>query len=167
MAFAGAGVLLESCSSSLPLVKTTAKDQSLYVSLNKFSDKNNLLIVRSNSLENDILLIKNNGKIDIDTSVYIFRTITKDQTAITTSALKNLKNRPILTTNSFSKSWHNLLTQEIKSNTGKENADIRKERLLRYQRAIDQLTVKNLTEKNKEKITRFIFYKHINRIIIV
>jgi len=59
MAFMGAGVLLESCSAGLPLVKISPKDRSLFVPLNKFSDKNNLLVVRCNNLENDILLVKN------------------------------------------------------------------------------------------------------------
>ncbi len=59
MAFMGAGVLLESCSAGLPLVKAIPDNKSLSIPLNKFSEKNNLLIVRSSGLENDILLIKN------------------------------------------------------------------------------------------------------------
>src|SRR5205085_11902384 len=59
MAFMGAGILLESCSTALPLVKTSPANKSLLVPLNKFSDKGNLVIVRSPALENDILLIKN------------------------------------------------------------------------------------------------------------
>lgn len=58
MAFVGAGVLLESCSTALPLVKIAPANKSLTIPLSKFSDKNNLLIVRSSTLENDILLIK-------------------------------------------------------------------------------------------------------------
>ena len=59
MVLMGAGILLESCSPGLPLVKAIPDNKSLSIPLNKFSDKNNLLIVRSSSLENDILLIKN------------------------------------------------------------------------------------------------------------
>ncbi|MGC4037749.1 MAG: Rieske (2Fe-2S) protein [Chitinophagaceae bacterium] len=58
MAFMGAGVLLESCSPGLPLLKTTPVDsKSLSIPLTKFSS-GNLLVVRGNGLENDILLVK-------------------------------------------------------------------------------------------------------------
>jgi len=57
MAFMGAGVLLESCSPGLPLLKTAAENKTLSVPLNKFSG--NLLVVRGGGLENDILLVKN------------------------------------------------------------------------------------------------------------
>jgi Rieske Fe-S protein len=59
MALMGAGVLLESCSPGLPLLKATAENKTLTVPLNKFSGTNNLLVVRGSGLENDILLIKN------------------------------------------------------------------------------------------------------------
>lgn len=58
MAMMGTGVFLESCSSSLPMVKTTPRDQLLYVPAEKFANQNNLVIVRSAALENDILLVK-------------------------------------------------------------------------------------------------------------
>jgi Rieske Fe-S protein len=59
MGLVGGGLLLESCATSLPLIKATPKEQSLFIPLTKFSDKSNMLVVRSSSLENDILLIKN------------------------------------------------------------------------------------------------------------
>ena len=62
MGLVGTSLLLESCSSSLPLVKTNPENKSLSVPLNNFSVNNNLVIVRSGSLENDILLIKNQNE---------------------------------------------------------------------------------------------------------
>ncbi|MBS1576258.1 MAG: Rieske (2Fe-2S) protein [Bacteroidetes bacterium] len=59
MAFMGAGVLLESCSPGLSLLKATVKNKTLAVPLNKFSGTTNLLVVRGSGLENDILLVKN------------------------------------------------------------------------------------------------------------
>jgi cytochrome b6-f complex iron-sulfur subunit len=59
MGLVGVSMLLESCAGSLPLVKVTEKEQSLLIPVSKFSEKNNLLVVRSSSLENDILLVKN------------------------------------------------------------------------------------------------------------
>ena len=56
MAFIGAGVLLESCSPGLPLLKTASDTKTLSVPLSKFSG--NLLVVRGSGLENDILLVK-------------------------------------------------------------------------------------------------------------
>lgn len=56
MAFMGAGVLLESCSPGLPLLKAATDNQTVSIPLTNFSG--NLLVVRSSSLENDILLIK-------------------------------------------------------------------------------------------------------------
>ena len=61
MGIIGAGILLEGCATSLPLVKATPRDRSLFIPLNKFSGNSKMLIVRSNSLENDILLIKNDN----------------------------------------------------------------------------------------------------------
>ena len=61
MGLASVGVLLESCATGLPMVKATPQNQSLSVSLDKFSGNNNLVILRSTSLENDILLVKNNN----------------------------------------------------------------------------------------------------------
>jgi len=58
----GAGMLLESCATSLPLVKASPKDRSLFIPISKFSDKSKMLVVRSSSLENDILLVKNNDE---------------------------------------------------------------------------------------------------------
>jgi cytochrome b6-f complex iron-sulfur subunit len=58
MAMIGAGMFLESCSSSLPLVKTSPRDKMLYVPLEKFTSQNNLVVVRSASLENDILVVR-------------------------------------------------------------------------------------------------------------
>lgn len=58
MGLAGAGVLLESCGTALPMLKTTAKENLLLVPIEKFTPQNNLLLVRSTALENDILLVK-------------------------------------------------------------------------------------------------------------
>ena len=68
MAFMGAGILLEGCSTALPLVKTSPKDKSLFVPINNFSDNKNLLVVRSSDLENDILLVK---KANVYTALYL------------------------------------------------------------------------------------------------
>jgi len=62
MGLVSTSLLLESCGSSLPLVKTNPENKALSVPLNKFSINNNLVIVRSGSLENDILLIKNQNE---------------------------------------------------------------------------------------------------------
>jgi len=62
MGLIGAGLLLEGCATSLPLVKTTPKDRSLFIPISKFSGNSKMLIVRSSSLENDILLIKNENE---------------------------------------------------------------------------------------------------------
>ncbi len=59
LSFTGAGVLLEGCSTALPLLKTTQENKAIMIPLSRFSDKNKLVIVRSSTLENDILLIKN------------------------------------------------------------------------------------------------------------
>jgi len=58
MGIIGAGLLLESCATSLPLVKATPKGRSLFIPLSRFSGESKMMIVRSSSLENDILLIK-------------------------------------------------------------------------------------------------------------
>ncbi len=68
MALMGAGILLESCSTGLPLVKTSPKDKSLFVPLTNFSENKNLLVVRSSDLENDILLVK---KANVYTALYL------------------------------------------------------------------------------------------------
>lgn len=53
------GLLLESCKTSLPMMKTTAIDQTVLVPLEKFTTGNNMLIVRAGgALEYDILLVK-------------------------------------------------------------------------------------------------------------
>ncbi len=52
------GLMLESCSTTLPLVKVTLKDKLLMVSMDQFTPQNNLLLVRSQGLENDILLVR-------------------------------------------------------------------------------------------------------------
>ena len=62
MGLVGAGMLLESCAASLPLIKTSPKEQSLFIPLNKFSEKDKMVVVRSSSLENDILLVKNENE---------------------------------------------------------------------------------------------------------
>ncbi|MBL7764175.1 MAG: Rieske (2Fe-2S) protein [Chitinophagaceae bacterium] len=59
MGLVGASMLLEGCSSGLPLVKASQQNEVLTIPLNKFSGNSNLLIVRSSSLESDILLVKN------------------------------------------------------------------------------------------------------------
>jgi cytochrome b6-f complex iron-sulfur subunit len=58
MGLIGTAVLLESCGSSLPLVKTIPENKTLSIPESKFSNNNNLVVVRSSSFENDILLIK-------------------------------------------------------------------------------------------------------------
>lgn len=61
MGLVGVSLLLESCGSSLPVFKTTSESKLLVIPANKFSGQNNLLIVRSATLENDILLVKRNN----------------------------------------------------------------------------------------------------------
>lgn len=62
MGLIGAAILLESCGSSLPLVKTAPGNKSLSIPVNKFLGNNNLVIIRSSSLENDILLVKDKNE---------------------------------------------------------------------------------------------------------
>ena len=76
------------------------------------------------------MLVKNDGKTGVN------------------NALKALQDKAGLSTNFFAKAWQNLLSKEINNNTG----DQKKESKLKYHRAIDQLTVNNLTEKNKEQV---------------
>jgi len=52
------GLMLESCSTSLPVLKVSPADKRIVVGLDKFAPQSNLLLVRSSSLENDILLVK-------------------------------------------------------------------------------------------------------------
>lgn len=61
MQIVSAGVLLESCS-SLPMIKVNPQNKLLKIPVSQFSDKSNLLIVRSSVLENDILLVKNQNE---------------------------------------------------------------------------------------------------------
>ncbi|MBE7176231.1 MAG: Rieske (2Fe-2S) protein [Mucilaginibacter polytrichastri] len=59
MGVAGASFFLESCGSTLPLVKTAAADNLIRVPVARFTDNpNNMVIVRSAQLEHDILLVK-------------------------------------------------------------------------------------------------------------
>jgi len=58
MSMVGAGLLLEACGTPLPLLKTSPKNQLLTVPVDKFTGDHTLLVVRSSSLENDILLVK-------------------------------------------------------------------------------------------------------------
>jgi Rieske Fe-S protein len=68
MALMGADILLEGCSTGLPLIKTSSKDKSLNVPLTNFSENKNQLVVRSSDLENDILLVK---KDNVYTALYL------------------------------------------------------------------------------------------------
>lgn len=52
------GILLSGCASSLPMLKTSVDDNALIVPESKFTDQNNMVIVRGTGMENDILLIK-------------------------------------------------------------------------------------------------------------
>jgi Rieske Fe-S protein len=61
MQIVGTAVLLESCS-SLPMIKVNPQNKVLKVPVKDFTDKSNLLVVRSKTLENDILLVKNENK---------------------------------------------------------------------------------------------------------
>ncbi|SEM29939.1 Ferredoxin subunit of nitrite reductase or a ring-hydroxylating dioxygenase [bacterium A37T11] len=55
----GSGLLLEACASRFPLVKLTpSADQMIHVPLTSFLPESNMIIVRSKTLENDILLRK-------------------------------------------------------------------------------------------------------------
>lgn len=58
---AGAGLLLESCGSALPLLKLTASGDTVRVPADAFSAQVNHLVVRCKTLENDILLVKENN----------------------------------------------------------------------------------------------------------
>lgn len=60
MGLMGTGVLLESCSGSLPLFKTISGNNILSIPDNQFTGQNNVLLVRSPGLEHDILLVKRN-----------------------------------------------------------------------------------------------------------
>lgn len=58
MGLVGVSLILESCGSSLPLFKTMPEGKLLIIPADKFTGQNNLLVVRSTTLENDILLVK-------------------------------------------------------------------------------------------------------------
>ena len=58
---ATAGLALQSCGASMPLFKATVKDQQLSVPFSAFTEGKTQLIVRMDQLENDILLLKNDG----------------------------------------------------------------------------------------------------------
>lgn len=58
-----AGILLDSCSSALPLIKLKQEnDHILKVPVSNFSESQTMLVVRSDSLENDILLTRKDGQ---------------------------------------------------------------------------------------------------------
>jgi Rieske Fe-S protein len=57
---AGAGLLLEGCGSALPLVKLTPVGDTLSVPAASFTAQVTHVIVRCRTLENDILLVKEN-----------------------------------------------------------------------------------------------------------
>lgn len=57
-AMLGAGVLLESCGSSMQIFKTQANDKKLVIPASEFLPDKTMIVVRSKDLENDILLIK-------------------------------------------------------------------------------------------------------------
>ena len=99
------------------------------------------------------MLIKNDGKINTDLSLQIFREVTKYQIENNTSVLKILQNKPNLAGNRFAKCWQNILAEEIKNNTDESNMEGRKESRMQYQQTIDQLTGKIFEEKNKENMT--------------
>ena len=57
-AMLGAGMLLESCSSSIHLYKAPSASPRLMVPVQEFMPDKNMIIVRTKDLENDILLVK-------------------------------------------------------------------------------------------------------------
>jgi len=55
------GFLLQSCSTSLPVFTAQVNKKIMTIPVSKFQElKTNLLLLRNNSLEYDILLVKNN-----------------------------------------------------------------------------------------------------------
>ncbi len=62
MGLVGLGMLLEGCSTALPVFNAVANNKSFVVPLAKFTEQNtNLLLLRNPQLENDILLVKENN----------------------------------------------------------------------------------------------------------
>lgn len=57
-AILGAGLLLESCGSSLPIFKTQAQNRQLRVPLQEFAPEKSMVVVRAKELEHDILVVK-------------------------------------------------------------------------------------------------------------
>ncbi len=59
MGMLGSGLLLESCAASFPMVKLTPQaDNVIHVPVTSFLPETNMIVVRSKTLENDILLRK-------------------------------------------------------------------------------------------------------------
>lgn len=107
--------------------------------------------VKPDAVYEVILAMLINGKIDIDLSIQVFLATIKNEIGNDASVLKDLTGNAILPANSFAKAWQNLLSEEIKNNVSKNTEEVKKSKL-KYQRAIDQLTVKNLAEKNKQQV---------------
>ena len=62
MGLTGIATLLDSCSTPLQVVKfNTAPSDTLVVPADKFTEQTKMLVLRSNHLDNDILLVKNNS----------------------------------------------------------------------------------------------------------
>ncbi|MCC6290124.1 MAG: Rieske (2Fe-2S) protein [Chitinophagaceae bacterium] len=57
-AIMGAGLLLESCGSSMHMYKAQVNDKKIVVPLHEFPADKNMIVVRSKDMENDILLVK-------------------------------------------------------------------------------------------------------------
>jgi len=59
LAVAGMGMLFSSCGSALPLLKTSAEAGNiLRVPMSSFNEQTNMILLRNNTLSNDILLVK-------------------------------------------------------------------------------------------------------------
>ncbi|MBL7701137.1 MAG: hypothetical protein JNM14_02710 [Ferruginibacter sp.] len=99
-----------------------------------------------------LMLLKDSGKINIESSVQGFRAIIKNGTVFTAGELKKMPGKINLSTNRFAKAWQTILKEEIKDISGKHSEEIKKENKYKYHRTTDQLTNKTIAENLKKGI---------------
>jgi Contractile injection system tape measure protein len=104
------------------------------------------------------MLIKSNGKTDVESVLLFFKAIIKNENALEKIALKALPDKISLSANRFAKEWQHALSEEIKNYNGKNIAAVKKESKSQHQLVPDRITniaieeesIKNIAEDLRE-----------------